>query len=84
MCKTQKAKLKEVHETIKVELGEYLDGIKESSDLFSQASITKNGLNSKQLEPFTQAGKLIGELQKAERRHLGKVTDEKVFDQLAE
>ena len=36
------------------------------------------------MEPFTEASKLIQVLQKAEKRHLGGITEEPVFDKLTE
>jgi hypothetical protein len=59
MCKAQKAKLKEVHTSIKEELSKFLDEIKEAQDMFSEGSISKNGLKPAQLEPFTDASKLV-------------------------
>jgi hypothetical protein len=44
MCKTEKARLREVHGEVRSKLSNYLDEIKESSDVFSDESIVKNGL----------------------------------------
>lgn len=84
MCKTQKTKLKEVHELLKTELKSYLKSIEEASDTFSQDKISKNGLTSAQLNPFTKASKMVQDLQALEKRYLNNIPEEPVFDKLSE
>ena len=84
MCMKEKKDLMNVHNEIKAEMADFLEVVKDGSDVFSQQSILKKGIKPSQMEPFSLASKLVSQLMKAETRHLDGARSEAVFDKLTE
>ena len=45
-----------------MELKAYLARLKDASDAINEQSVAKNGLNTTQIEPFTEASRLVAKL----------------------